>query len=58
MVFLLTCELDVESPWISAVVFALFPMITRYATESRVYMIGLFWSVLATYIYMKMTRRQ
>ena len=57
VVFLLARELDVESPWISAVAIALFPMITRYSTESRVYMIALFWSVLATYIYVKMTQR-
>jgi len=57
VVFLLACELGLESPWISAVAFALFPMITRYSTESRVYMITLFWPVLATYIYVKMTQR-
>ncbi|MSV35938.1 MAG: hypothetical protein EXQ47_10130 [Bryobacterales bacterium] len=51
LVALLAAELGFTRPWLSAAVFAAFPVTLRYATEARVYSQALFFSVLATLIY-------
>jgi 4-amino-4-deoxy-L-arabinose transferase-like glycosyltransferase len=57
MVALLAGELGLRRRWISAFLFAIFPLTLRYASESRVYAPALFFSVLATYIYVRITQR-
>jgi 4-amino-4-deoxy-L-arabinose transferase-like glycosyltransferase len=57
MVALLAGELGLRRRWISASLFAIFPLTLRYASESRVYAPALFFSVLATYIYVRIARR-
>jgi len=56
VVALLAGQLGFRSPWVSASMFALFPLTLRYATESRVYAPALFFSVLATYLYVRLTK--
>jgi 4-amino-4-deoxy-L-arabinose transferase-like glycosyltransferase len=57
LVALLASELGVKWPWLAATLFAMFPLTFRYATESRVYSQALFFSVLATLIYVRAARR-
>ncbi len=56
LVGLLAAELGIARWWHASVIFAIFPLTLRYATESRVYSQALFFSVLATYLYLKMER--
>jgi 4-amino-4-deoxy-L-arabinose transferase-like glycosyltransferase len=56
-VALLGGELGLEFPWLGAALFAAFPLTLRYATESRIYSQALFFSVLATLIYVRFTKR-
>jgi hypothetical protein len=56
-VALLGAELGLESPWLGAALFAAFPLTLRYATESRIYAQALFFSVLATLIYVRFARK-
>jgi 4-amino-4-deoxy-L-arabinose transferase-like glycosyltransferase len=57
LVTLLASELGVRWPWLAATLFAAFPLTFRYATESRVYSQALFFSVLATLIYVRAAKR-
>jgi 4-amino-4-deoxy-L-arabinose transferase-like glycosyltransferase len=57
MVALLAGQLGLRRGWISASLFAIFPLTLRYASESRVYAPALFFSVLATYIYVRIAQR-
>jgi 4-amino-4-deoxy-L-arabinose transferase-like glycosyltransferase len=57
IVFLLAAELGLARPWIAGAVFAAFPLTLRYATESRVYSQALFFSVLATLLHVRLTKR-
>src|SRR5207248_910246 len=51
IVTLLGAELGFKQSWRGAAIFAAFPMTLRYATESRIYCQGLFFSVVATLLY-------
>jgi uncharacterized membrane protein len=55
MVILLAREVGLSRPWLGAV-FAAFPLTLRYATESRVYSQALFFSVLATFLLVRLTK--
>jgi 4-amino-4-deoxy-L-arabinose transferase-like glycosyltransferase len=57
IVVLLAAELGLLRPWIAGAVFAAFPLTLRYATESRVYLQALFFSVLATLLHLRLTKR-
>jgi 4-amino-4-deoxy-L-arabinose transferase-like glycosyltransferase len=54
---LLAAEAGVRYSWLAAALFAFFPESLRYATESRVYSQALFFSVLATLIYVTLAKR-
>jgi len=56
IVALLADALGMRWPWVSASLFALFPLTLRYADESRIYAPALFFSVLATYLYLRMAK--
>jgi 4-amino-4-deoxy-L-arabinose transferase-like glycosyltransferase len=56
-VALLAAALGVRHGWLAAAVFAVFPATLRYATESRVYSQALFFSVLATLLYVYMAKQ-
>ena len=53
LVALLAAEFGTQRPWLAALLFAAFPLVFRYATESRVYSQALFFSVLATLLYVR-----
>ncbi len=57
VVALLGSQLGLKRGWHAAVIFAFFPLTLRYATESRVYSQALFLSVLATHLYLRLTKR-
>jgi 4-amino-4-deoxy-L-arabinose transferase-like glycosyltransferase len=57
VVGLLGGEFGLRRRWMGAGIFALFPLTVRYACESRVYALGLFLSVLATFIYVRFAKR-
>jgi 4-amino-4-deoxy-L-arabinose transferase-like glycosyltransferase len=57
LVALLASELGVRWPWLAATLFAAFPLTFRYATESRVYSQALFFSLLATWIYVRAAKQ-
>ncbi|MDQ6676863.1 MAG: glycosyltransferase family 39 protein, partial [Acidobacteriota bacterium] len=54
---LLGAELGLKYSWQAAALFAVFPFTLRYATESRIYSMALFLSVLASYLYVRFARR-
>jgi 4-amino-4-deoxy-L-arabinose transferase-like glycosyltransferase len=54
IVALLGTELGLRRGWQAAVIFAVFPMTLRYATESGVYSQALFFSVLATLLHVRL----
>ena len=56
VVILLAAELGLLRPWIAGIVFAAFPLTLRYATESRVYSQALFFSVLATFLHVRLAK--
>lgn len=56
-VALLGAELGLKRSWTGALIFAAFPLTLRYATESRVYSQALFFSVVATLVYVRLARR-
>jgi hypothetical protein len=59
-VFAVAClgmALGIQRRWTSAVIFAILPLTLRYAVESRVYSQALFFSVLATLIYVHLAER-
>jgi hypothetical protein len=56
-VALLAAELGLKWSWLSAALFAMFPIVLRYATEARMYSQALFFSVLATLIYVRLAKR-
>ncbi len=51
LVGILGAQLGLRRPWLAAAVFALFPLTLRYACESRVYAQALFFSALATVLF-------
>lgn len=55
-VALLGSELGLKRGWLAAVIFGLFPLMLRYAGESRVYSQALFLSILATYLYVRLAK--
>jgi hypothetical protein len=57
VVVLLAAQLGSTRPWIAGAIFAAFPLTLRYATESRVYSQALFFSVAATLLQVRLTRR-
>jgi len=57
LVALLGSRLGLKRGWHAGVVFAFLPMTLRYATESRVYSQALFFSVLATYLSVRLAER-
>lgn len=56
-VALLAAELRLEWSWLGAALFAIFPIVLRYATEARMYSQALFLSTLATLIYLRLAKR-
>jgi hypothetical protein len=55
-VTLLGVELGLSRPWLASAIFGVFPLTLRYATESRIYSQALFFSVLATWIYLRLAK--
>lgn len=53
VVALLGAELGLARPWLAAGLFALFPITLRYACESRIYSQALFFSALATLLFIR-----
>ena len=53
---LLSVEFGFDSGWLAAVVFAALPLMVRYATESRPYSQALFFSTLATLLYVRLSK--
>ncbi len=56
-VALLARELGSRHAWLAATLFAAFPETLRYATESRVYSQALFFSILATWFYLRLAKQ-
>jgi uncharacterized membrane protein len=56
VVVLLGAELGLRPAWLGAAIFAAFPLTLRYATEGRVYSQALFFSILASLIYLRLSR--
>jgi uncharacterized membrane protein len=54
---LLGAELRLKKPWLAGAIFAALPATLRYGAESRVYAQALFFSVLASFLYVRMSRR-
>ena len=57
VVALLGTELGLKSPLLAAIAFGGLPLMLRYATEARIYSQGLFFSALATLIYVRLANR-
>lgn len=57
VVALLGAELGLRHAWLGAAIFGIFPLTLRYAAESRGYAQALFLSVVATLLYLRLTRR-
>jgi hypothetical protein len=57
VVALLATELGLRRGWLSAAILGIFPLTLRYSAESRVYAQALFLSVLATYLYVRLSKR-
>ncbi len=53
---LLGARLGMRRPWIAATLCAAFPLTLRYACESRTYGPALFFSTLATYLFMRLAK--
>jgi 4-amino-4-deoxy-L-arabinose transferase-like glycosyltransferase len=56
-VALLARAMGVRRAWLAAILFAAFPETLRYATESRVYSQALFFSIVATLLYLRLVKR-
>lgn len=56
VVALLATELDVARGWLAALIFAMFPLTLRYSAEGRMYSQALFFSTLATLLYVRYAR--
>jgi uncharacterized membrane protein len=54
---LLGADLRLKKPWLAGAIFAVLPVTLRYGAESRVYAQALFFSVLASFLYVRMSRR-
>jgi len=54
---LLAAELGLKYSWQAAALFAAFPLTLRYGTESRVYSMALFLSVLASFLYVRLAKK-
>jgi hypothetical protein len=57
-VAVLAAQLGLKHAWAAGLIFAAFPMTVRYAAESRVYSQALFFSILATILYVRLSRKQ
>ncbi len=55
-VALIARHCGLKRPWVAAAIFAAFPQTLRYAAESRVYAQALLFSVVATYLYLRLAR--
>lgn len=56
VVALIAHQSGLKRPWVAAAIFAVFPQTLRYAAESRTYAQALFFSVVATYLYLRLAR--
>jgi 4-amino-4-deoxy-L-arabinose transferase-like glycosyltransferase len=56
IVAVLGAECGLTHPWIAAAIFGIFPATLRYGAESRVYSEALFFSVLATFLFMRILK--
>jgi hypothetical protein len=54
---LIAWRLGLRRPWIAAALFALFPLTLRYSAEGRVYSQGVFFSALATLVFVRLVGR-
>ena len=50
-------QLGLSKPWLGAALFALFPLTLRYACESRIYSQALFFSTLATLLFLRLAQK-
>lgn len=55
-VALIARHCGLKRPWVAAAIFAAFPQTLRYAAESRIYAQALLFSVVATYLYLRLAR--
>jgi uncharacterized membrane protein len=56
IVALIARQCSLKYPWLAAAIFAAFPQTLRYATESRTYAQALFFSSVATCLYLRLAR--
>ncbi len=56
IVCLFAAELGLTRPWLAGSIFALFPITVRYACESRVYSQAIFFSSLATLLFVRLVK--
>jgi len=56
-VAILAREMGLRHAWLAAILFAAFPETLRYATESRVYSQALFFSIVSTWLYLRLVKR-
>jgi len=56
LIAFLGVELGVKRPWLAAMIFATLPLTIRYGTEARVYAQAVFFSMLASLIYLRMAK--
>jgi 4-amino-4-deoxy-L-arabinose transferase-like glycosyltransferase len=56
-VALLAREMGLRHAWLAAILFAAFPETLRYATESRIYSQALFFSIVATWLYLRLVKK-
>lgn len=54
---LLAAELGLAGGWAASIILAAFPLTIRYGSEGRMYSQALFFSVLATWLYVRLTKR-
>ncbi len=57
LIVLLGAQLGLRRPWVAGLVLAAFPLVLRHATEGRMYAQALFYSVLATLLYVHLARK-
>jgi len=56
-VALVAREMGLRHAWLAAILFAAFPETLRYATESRIYSQALFFSIVATWLYLRLVKK-
>ncbi len=55
---ILAADLGMAKPWLASVLLALMPIVLRYACESRIYTQALFFSTLATVLFMRLMKSE